>query len=849
MEYDYLSGIVDMINSKRKSYGELKKCEFHFHTPASYDYELIKGSNYHTLSLDEILNFSVLIGYLTNSNKEELIRNMDHYTSEDYFKELKLSGKPFHSFKEYLAYMLIAHKMYQEDIEVAVITDHNTIQGFQKLKYALEEYYQQRIKKFNNKKNPVYLFLGVEISCSEQNHLIAIFNEHKYDKIQSFLDEIIISEEEGTYYTGEYIIKEITGVLDGLAYIAHLNTSNLHGSGLYNKTLFSSNLMHVFGLTNLGSEDAQRNRIWHHDKVASKRLGVIFESDSHSIDTLGVKNTWVKFNKVNFASLKKSFQNHPINIYKIKPNKSNIFIKGMVAYPGDAGFLINKPTKTTEEAFSIDFSRDLNCIIGGRGTGKSTIINIIEVALTLEVNDIKKLEFISRHKKIYILFYYRENDYILEFVPQTKDLEREYYIDNIFLQNALLDNLEGKIHLSPNWVSLYKVDRNSFVKLDSDDSFKILTNIYRRSYSINNIINKINLGKVDEFIRDMVLFRLEGDSFSNILTSIKTISDRSFYKYVRENIDLMLIAVNQRKEKINKQISGFNDEFENLLEIVYSPKLKEDNYYLNNLLENISSNQRILNTYLNWDNVARYIQEFSKKYGFLVFLKLLLKKDFHGLDRKLGISFFANKNEIKYSDIVSEILEVNEKNKFELYKEIYKKISSNRKLIEDTLVSWFEVIDEFTLRFNVNSKELTSTSGSLMKDITEMSLGQKVVAVLTFLFNYGYYTMDNTPLVIDQPEDNLDNQYIYKNLVESLKQIKNNRQVIIVTHNSTIVTNSDTEQVIIMDSNNSKGWIENKGYPSDEKIAKLIVNCLEGGIESFKHKMAIYSLFVKELTN
>ena len=170
-----------------------------------------------------------------------------------------------------------------------------------------------------------------------------------------------------------------------------------------------------------------------------------------------------------------------------------------------------------------------------------------------------------------------------------------------------------------------------------------------------------------------------------------------------------------------------------------------------------------------------------------------------------------------------------------------------RTLLIDSIYKWFEVIDDFTLKFNINSKEQSYHSKPVMKEITEMSLGQKVVAILTFVFNYGYYVNDNTPLIIDQPEDNLDNQYIYKNLVESLKRVKNNRQVIIVTHNSTIVTNSDTEQVIVMDSNHTNGWVENKGYPSDKRITKLIINYLEGGIESFKHKMQTYTLFINEL--
>ena len=128
-----------------------------------------------------------------------------------------------------------------------------------------------------------------------------------------------------------------------------------------------------------------------------------------------------------------------------------------------------------------------------------------------------------------------------------------------------------------------------------------------------------------------------------------------------------------------------------------------------------------------------------------------------------------------------------------------------------------------------------------MKNVEHLSLGQKVVAILTFVIQYGLYSNDNTPLIIDQPEDNLDNPYIYSNLVKSLREVKNNRQVILVTHSSTIVTNSDAEQVIVLNSNNECGWVEQKGYPSDQKVLKYILIYLEGGVYSFKHKMETYT--------
>ena len=129
----------------------------------------------------------------------------------------------------------------------------------------------------------------------------------------------------------------------------------------------------------------------------------------------------------------------------------------------------------------------------------------------------------------------------------------------------------------------------------------------------------------------------------------------------------------------------------------------------------------------------------------------------------------------------------------------------------------------------------------MYKSVKTLSLGQKVVAMLSFILGYSEYSKDYRPLIIDQPEDNLDNQYIYKNLVKQLRVIKDRRQIIIATHNATIVTNAKADQVCVMCSDNKHGWIETTGYPGENRIKKHIINYLEGGKNSFLHKIDIYS--------
>ena len=64
-------------------------------------------------------------------------------------------------------------------------------------------------------------------------------------------------------------------------------------------------------------------------------------------------------------------------------------------------------------------------------------------------------------------------------------------------------------------------------------------------------------------------------------------------------------------------------------------------------------------------------------------------------------------------------------------------------------------------------------------------------------------------------------------MVKILRDVKSNRQIIIATHNATIVTNALSDLVILMKSNGEHGWIENSGYPSEDKIKNILLIILK----------------------
>lgn len=104
-----------------------------------------------------------------------------------------------------------------------------------------------------------------------------------------------------------------------------------------------------------------------------------------------------------------------------------------------------------------------------------------------------------------------------------------------------------------------------------------------------------------------------------------------------------------------------------------------------------------------------------------------------------------------------------------------------------------------------------------------------------------------SPFVFDQPEDDLDNDFIMKQLVPIFRSIKKYRQVIIATHNANLVVNADAEQVIVANNTDEllsydSGSIENTNLREPIGIRERVCNILEGGDKAFKQREMRYEL-------
>jgi hypothetical protein len=113
------------------------------------------------------------------------------------------------------------------------------------------------------------------------------------------------------------------------------------------------------------------------------------------------------------------------------------------------------------------------------------------------------------------------------------------------------------------------------------------------------------------------------------------------------------------------------------------------------------------------------------------------------------------------------------------------------------------------------------------RDAADLSRGQKCTALLPLLL-----ARRDTPLIIDQPEDNLDNHFIYETVVETIRRLKQRRQMIFVTHNANIPVLAEANLVVVMDSDGKKGFIQKAGSLDD--CCEEIIDLLEGGEEAFE---------------
>jgi DNA repair ATPase RecN len=146
-----------------------------------------------------------------------------------------------------------------------------------------------------------------------------------------------------------------------------------------------------------------------------------------------------------------------------------------------------------------------------------------------------------------------------------------------------------------------------------------------------------------------------------------------------------------------------------------------------------------------------------------------------------------------------------------------------------------ERLDRVALHIPDDSVEVsfrdTGDRTAAWRQLAQGSPGQQTAALLAFVLGYGH-----EPIILDQPEDDLDNTLIYQLLVHRLRERKPTRQVIVVTHNANIVVHGDAELVVSLEARGGQTHIAFAGGLQEKKARDEICRVMEGGRDAFEKR-------------
>lgn len=421
---------------------------------------------------------------------------------------------------------------------------------------------------------------------------------------------------------------------------------------------------------------------------------------------------------------------------------------------------------------------------------------------------------------------------------------------------------------------------NDYRKISNfnDESLNIITNLKRQKDILINSLENQYLKTVfnDKYkIIDNLLF-----DFSESIKEYETEINEEGKKYFKtpNEISKSISENNNEKSKLEKQLEPFrkNLETENIIKGI-EKSIEEDRKNLNSFIQ---LEKELYAFRIELKNMKKNIFKLYRKFynardEIINNLKdrvKILEKDGLIINGKVKFNFPKfRKNILQISHGSSKSY-----NSYEIFNEELDGLSeySVRNFVKD-FYKIFDSIDnsDFILLTRFDKKYAIKT---LMTDyffdyweieykgdkLGKMSTGKASFVILMIIIGL---SEAKTPILIDQPEDNLDNRSVSKDLVDYLKKKKTERQIILVTHNPNIVVNADAENIIVA---NQKGQNEEdeKGSPyhfdytngslenSSQKdksekdllksmgIREHITDIVEGGEEAFKLREKKYGL-------
>lgn len=608
------------------------------------------------------------------------------------------------------------------------------------------------------------------------------------------------------------------------------------------------------------------------DFSAKKEVPYVVFSDNHQIDAYPKHDsrqtiekeifTWIKGN-LSFETLRMAFVDPTSRIFvsSNQPNLPEVYIEKIK---------LNTVKDGIEMPHEIKLSPGINTIVGGRSSGKSLLFNSILYSLNegkekSKIDDYTKESNMIINKDTIQSKLNCENEFKNSNICPIKAFTQEEIIE-LFENNGegLKDQLDFE-KLDANEInekiSLYNLAIDNFTnaysdllkkKSDSNSSlpmttFKEASKILNEKYEYKNSIDEINNSiKASSADIDGVLKKIEvGINNAKTIKILKLSGDLIFNSDEIEIIDnyiqLLKSKYDEHKEIYNKTFvkEKYIEHLKKSLGEISNKYLTSENEKISNAKTNLKSELDKIEGYFsakltlkkyarNLENLQIKIDEKNNKISDNYTLntkvdRIIDKKFLYSCIAEKIHDFDKNKSlENNFIDLINDNIKIFRKdNSSENVSSLFSFVKSS---INDSLIPKYTIIEKD------NDVSINSDN---------MSQGKKASIYLEIILEK--CKNENSIIMIDQPEDNIDNEFITDILIDKIRDLKMKNQIILVTHNAAIAINSDSENIII--SKNEDGIFKYEpGGLEIEKHRKVICKLLDGGDYIFDNRYHKYNI-------
>lgn len=568
------------------------------------------------------------------------------------------------------------------------------------------------------------------------------------------------------------------------------------------------------------------------------KISVISFSDSNNFDKL---NKYIEKPTQYFLSLP-NFK----GLELIASENSRILFEEYDVDTNNFGNLIGKVNFNGDD---ILFSNKLNCIIGGRGSGKSLLLD--SIASNMKEINIKKdrKDYIDKFPvKVYnysnqpivknnFNFDYFKQSYVsdlFDYNDYYKKISEQFDDELKLVPNIQCDEIKKENHeiFSSNLASHEVSEKLGNISDFINKYSKISDNTFKIPYAKKDKSNKKKIDYIGDIdfnkkIDKLVPKELKDDSdIKEAISSLQNLLAQKTHQYNMNliNTDLIKNMIIDEYFSYKKEVSEANKNKLAIEELLVKTFNQKGSIY--------SKRVNIINSYIKVQKIfKKYYEEYididgEKPNAFRIKKVLKIETPFDYMLRLFNEYFYKEDMKLNKKDNCIDLNTAIE----------YYCFNTNKNLKDGKDIKDLDkALESFNLSYEYHPQILYLINDEY-EDILNLSPGTQT----NILMEYLVYKDTDKPLLIDQPEDNVDNQTIYNKLTTWFGNLKLKRQVIVVTHDANIVVNADTENVIIANHNKKDLFKYSYGALEFDNNLEVASDILDGGKEAVKRRLLKY---------